>query len=410
MQNIVKFWSHSRKQIVFCCIDLTDSACDNWAREITKNQSDYTISNIYNKGYEVFQGKNEDNLLNFASEYYDYAVVYASGTEFINGDCCFQEFEKECNENFFIKGHILDRKEAYYELHHQCYLINLKIYRKLGKPIVGTQILGDCHQQPVPNRSKENIHDNYTPLLVSPGDETEEFSHKCHGWNIISCSLKNGYSIRAFKDSIRNNKFYLYSESEKDFYKQVKRIFFKHHYCLADHVHTRNTEWQNQSLSDIVQVVSPASGEWYLPNLSLDEKVKIILYDYNKNSIEYWREAAKKLPNIEYQFVKVNLLLDANELLDCIDKSLEDRTLINLSNIFCYEGTCDFYNLKYRNKAETEMLIKLKNKVPNAYINFAARASAGFVRPQTLIKKCKDIEINDIDNFVKPTWHNNDWL
>jgi len=173
MQNIVKFWSHSRKQIVFCCIDLTDSACDNWAREITKNQSDYTISNIYNKGYEVFQGKNEDNLLNFASEYYDYAVVYATGTEFINGDCCFQEFEKECNENFFIKGHILDRKEAYYELHHQCYLINLKIYRKLGKPIVGNQILGDCHQQPVPNRSKENIHNNYTPLLVSPGDETE---------------------------------------------------------------------------------------------------------------------------------------------------------------------------------------------------------------------------------------------
>ena len=411
MQNIVNFYQQTnQKNIVFCCVDITDNACDNWASEIIKNQSDYTISNIYNKGYKVIQGKNEDKLLHESCKHYDYGLVFATGTEFINGDTCFKEFEKECLEDFFIKGHILDRQDAYYELHHQCYLINLKIYKKLGKPKIGKQILGSRHTQTNPYRSNKNIHDDYTPIWIEPGSVQRTFQHKCHGWNIIKTALDNNYSLKAFDNNIRQNKFYLYPEYEKDFYKHLNQVAYKECYCENEHIHTQNTEWQNQKINDLVQIVSPASGEWYLSCISKSDKVKIILYDYNEKSLKYWQENVTKLPNVDYIFLKTNLLHDWNTLSSYIDQNNQQNTLINLSNIFCYEGTCNFNNLKLRICAENQIINKLKNTVPYSWLNFASRSAAGFMPPTNLIKRCIDTDVIEIENLVKPTWHNNDWL
>ena len=50
---------------------------------------------------------------------YDYAVVFTPDTEF-QGESFFKHLHKLIEQDFYIAGHILDRKDGYYELHEQC--------------------------------------------------------------------------------------------------------------------------------------------------------------------------------------------------------------------------------------------------------------------------------------------------
>ncbi len=110
-------------------------------KTLIKNQADSVLANVYNKGYKVLQWTDEDLLLNAAANTDSkYALVFSTGTEFINGSEFFNRIESIVEHDFFIAGHVLDRGDAYYELHHQCYLVNLEYYRKLGRPSVGQKI------------------------------------------------------------------------------------------------------------------------------------------------------------------------------------------------------------------------------------------------------------------------------
>lgn len=406
--TIVEFGNNRSKSMVFCMVDTTHTITDQWIKEIIKNQADYTISNLSLKGYTILQGTNEDHLLKTASEQFDYACVFSTGTEFTNGAVGMEELEKECNDNFFIKGHILDRGDAYYELHQQCYLINLKKYKDLNFPEIGQMALSDVHTQFAPVRSVDNIHDDYTPLWIGPGTEQKSYYHKCHGWNIISIALKNKFVIESFKNNVRENKRHLYPESPKDFYKQLEYVYFKERYCANEFVHTAHTEWSEKQYFNIRQVIAPASGEWYKDYLS-DQSSNIILYDYNFKSLEYWSKHVTQRANIGYNFVYCDLLIDVSTIDKYINKELENDTLINLSNIFCYEGTTTLTNLKYRLEKENQTINYFKNKLPEANIHFTARASSGFVESDHYTGVVKNIKTYKLSELKAPTWHVYDW-
>jgi hypothetical protein len=408
--NVIEFKVPDEKNLVFCMVDTFNTFKENWIKELIKNQSDYTISNLYSKKYTILQGLDEDDLIKYASKKYDYACVFSTGTEFINGDSFFKNIELECTDDFLIKGHILDRGDAYYELHHQCYLINLKNYRFLNFPLIGKQELATSHVQLDPIRSEENIHDAYTPFWIKQGSLYRNYNHKCHGWNIISKSLEY-FNIIAFNTEIRNNKKHLYPENTKDFYKQINYVYFKERYCNDTFVHTKNTEHINFCLENIKQIITPASGEWYINNINKETDLKVIIYDYNLNSLKYWKDNVSKLPNIDYQYIHCDLLNDPSNLFLEINKELENFTLINLSNIFCYEGTAVLSNTKYRIYKENQILNYLKEHFPNAYVFISVRASSGFIHHEELPIKIKDIPQYDIKDLKKPTWHQNeDWL
>lgn len=389
-------------------IDTTHYIVDPWIKEITKNQADYTISNLCVKDYTVFQGTDEDYIIKAASKDFDYACVFSTGTEFLNGSTCLVELEKECNDNFLIKGHILDRGDAYYELHQQCYLINLKEYRNLNYPIIGNQLLGEKHDQFFPKRSEENLHDEYTPLWITAGDTLKTYYHKCHGWNIISIALKK-FSITAFTHSIRKNKKHLYPESSKDFYKNLSYVYFKERFCATEFVHTEHTETSNKFVPNLRQIVAPASGEWYKSMFDPKKECKVILYDYNLKSLEYWKNNVKPFPNVSYEFIHWDLMGNFYDITPHLDLTLEKHTLINLSNIFCYEGTSTLANTRFRLEKENELLRHLKNKLPEAWINFSARTNTGFINETVLIQKLKDISIYKIQDFKAPTWRISEW-
>ena len=117
----------SLSDIAFCIVDRTEYAATDFIKEIVKNQADYTLSNIVGKGHRVYQGFNENSLLHHAiSNGHHHAVVLTTGTEFINGSDFFDEVKKVARTDVALAGHSLDRKVAYYEVHHQCYFILLK--------------------------------------------------------------------------------------------------------------------------------------------------------------------------------------------------------------------------------------------------------------------------------------------
>ena len=364
--NILEFNPVRKTDIAFCFVDNTRSY-QSGIREFMKNQADGTLANVYAKKWTVYQWIDEDALLRHAcNKGHKWAVVFSTGTEFINGAAFFDAVQSMIKKDFFIAGHVLDRSDAYYELHHQCYLINLEKYKELGYPIVGEQELGSKHIQYIPERSDNNIHDDYTPLTVTYGNYTrEEYRHKCHGWNILSIAFDNNETVLIFDETMRSNKKHFYPESPKDFYKNLSWAYYRLNYCHTTFVHTSNTETIDLPIRQYKQIVTPASGVWFTDYLAPGGKV--VMYDYNKASLDYWQ-----IQYPEYKFVQCDLLGESN-LLDYIDTSIPD-TFINLSNIFNYEGTVFFYSLAYRKYKETDLVNRIKSVLSSATINFSLRS------------------------------------
>ena len=389
--NVIEY-RRGLKSIAYCIIDNTADYKDGYTVELMKNISDYTISNLYGEGYDVFVSLNEDAVLSHVANLgYQQAVVFSTGTEFINGANFFKEIEKICESDFFIYGHILDRQEAYYELHHQCYLINLEKYNILGQPLVGFQELGSHHTQITPIRTIENLHDDYTPLSISSGSSQSVYKHKMHGHNLISKGLIQGYQIVAFSEHVRQYKKYYYPENPTEFLNQISWAYARYNYCMTEFVHTSHTEIFN--INDTYdQLVITASGVELLKYLNPDATV--IMYDYNQKSLDYYRDIIH-WKNIE--FVKIDLMGISN--FDRLIKFPEKKTLVNISNIFCYEGTAMFCSLKYRLHMENMLLSKL----PSTWnVLISQRSCDGFTNLHN--------NVIPINKLKTPTWHmNGDW-
>jgi hypothetical protein len=327
---------------------------------------------------------------------YEYAVVFSTGTEFINGSHFFNEIERLVNTDFYIYGHILDRGEAYYELHHQCYLINLKRYKELGCPEIGQSILGDKHQQKMPERSMENIHDTYTPIWIKSGNNNNTYYHKMHGWNIISKILNAGGIINSFDDNIRNNKKHYYPEVQSQFLKHISWAYSRYNYCANEFVHTASTENTTPPDIEYEQIITPASGAWFVNYIKKDRPVTVVYYDYNQQSLDYWKKNAPIIENVTYKFVKIDLLGVNNpaELILNVNK----KTLINFSNIFCYEGTAMFCSLEYRLQKQREIVALIPKDWTIIYSMFSTHGFTNDTKSDKLIE------------LIKPTWHvGGDW-
>jgi hypothetical protein len=367
--NILEFNPGWKTDIAFCFVDNIRTYQSD-IREFMKNQADGTLANIYNKGWTVYQWIDEDALLRHASDNgHKWAVVFSTGTEFINGTAFFDAILELTKQEFFVAGHVLDRKDAYYELHHQCYVVNLEKYKEYGYPEVGQQELGAVHTQEMPMRSEQNFHDDYTPVVVVCGFDKKQYNHKCHGWNILSKAFEID-QVQVFGQDIRNNKRHFYPESPSDFYKQLSWAYHRVNYCQTEFIHTSNTETIHLPIKQYDQLVTPASGVWY--GSYLTDNATVIIYDYNQKSLDYWKEHVPAIQNVNYQFVLCDLLGQDN-LADYIQPIA--NTLVNLSNIFNYEGTNFFYSLKYRKYKEAELLTAIENVCPTAEIYFSLEAN-----------------------------------
>jgi len=470
--NVIEFKSRN-EEIVFCMVDYTHTITDDWTREVIKNLSDFVLSNIVGKGYTVLQGVNEEALLTRAvSDNYKHAVVLSTGTEFINGSAFFEALEHAVKLDYFIQGHIPDRGEGYYQLHEQCYIINIEMYRDIGSPIIGKSSYYDYHEQVVPLRSEENIHDDYTPVWIAPGTETRVYAHKWHGWNIISEALEKNLPILVFQEDIRNNKKFYYPDYIPAFRKAQEYLYGKQVVSSQALFYPFNTETPAYfNNGNINQLVVQASGlNWidYLTQNGYTSETTVNFVDNNLFALECMQEIVKwdgrdyptfiknyinercKFLNIDIQQRIaipissleehwINFLQKNTQWLDLwkdiknkvtfkfthadlvLNRSLpveawlsnKSNTVIHLSNIFNYDPTAPFVSVRTRVENENFLISKIAEFLPSACIVFSQRASDNFVDLPLRnhhIASASEMQLIKTNELQCPTWHmNGDW-
>lgn len=415
--------------IVYIFLDRIGQCQTKWTAEIVRNMSDYVLSKIISHGFNVIQGIDEDAMLREAAKEYTHAVVLSTGTEFINGDEFFHEVEKEVysDRNIFIYGHIPDRDDGYYELHEQCYIINLETYKELGCPVVGKFAYYSPHTQIEPRRSEENIHDDYTPIWVSGGDTPKQYKHKWHGWNILSVAFANNKHVRPFPERFRNNKRYYYPNYEPAFVNACTYLYGKNQVAAQTLFYPYNTEVLAEVVckGPIRQLVIQASGLQFVDYLMLhgyNENTVVRFVDYNLFALEcmyaithhwdgehymdfvnghinsrYGFVKASQRPNwitltgfeqkvspavwndirskVKFEFAHEDLVLnkglDVSSWLDNVP-----NTVVHLSHIFNYDPTAPFVPLRHRVCNEQLLLDKIKKHAPDAYIAMIGRAQS----------------------------------
>lgn len=428
--------------IVYIFLDRIHTCQTPWTAELMKNLSDYVLSNILDKGFNVIQGLDEDAMLREAAKDYTHAVVLTTGTEFINGDEFFHEVEKEVysGKDFFIIGHIPDRDDGYYELHDQCYIINLNTYKELGEPTVGEFTYYSEHTQVEPRRSDENIHDDYTPIWVTSGDTERTYKHKWHGWNILSVAFAHNKHVKVIMERFRNNKVYYYPNYEPAFIPKSSYLYGKNQVAAQTMFYPHNTEEivPVDFKGPIRQLVIQASGlNWvdYLITYGYTKDTVVRFVDYNlfalecmkeitdnwdgtdysifvKNYIKSraaflgkdgsgWLAAQGKLydpdipewtlikETVKFEFRHEDLVLNTGLDVGAWVDNTPD-TIIHLSHIFNYEPVAPFVTLKHRVYNERLLLSKITKHVPTATI----------------------VMINNLNDqmLVRPTWRmNGDW-
>ena len=355
-------------------------------RQIVINRADYTISNLTGIGYDVFEDTSVDKLLLHTSKFYDYAVVISAGTEFINGNAFFDNHPKQ----YELIAHILDGGDAYYGLHPQCFSINLTTFADLGCPKFGREQPFSNHTQIDPVRSHNSIHDDYLPTWAVQGNVERQFKHKLPGWNLVSVFLNNHKTIEIYDEDTRNGKFYLYTKGETTSY-----VYQKYNYCLTTHVHTAATgdaaNYPRPYTTPIHTLVAPANK--HAAKLRSPTAYKIY-YDYNPEALESAGSGFLCDP-----------INNPEEFVAKLPKEYPEGLVIDMSNIFCYEGTAMMYSLYYRVQQENLLINLLKDSLPTATIIFDQRAAEG-IKPWRLeYGLVESLEITDFESLDLPSWH-----
>lgn len=394
-----------RNDLCVCIVDDTDQY-KPWMRELVKNTADYTITNVTGFGYDVYVGRNEYQLLQQVTGLYKKAVVISAGTEFING----RSFFDNLPDDFFILGHILDMGDSYYGLHYQCYVINLEMYSKLGCPDPGDNEMLSQHTQTIPNRSNENIHDDYTPLWIKKGNRKTVYKNKFHGWRIISAGLEANLEICAFDATLRNSKHYLYRDVDTSDW-----IYKRYNYCLANHVFEHGTgdiSFPRPYDCKITHLIHPAAGMIWLDKLNVhgyDSSTKVTFFDYNEAALDLMYERTKKI-SLNFDFVHLDVIAEPEKIKNLINDVEYDPLglVIHMSNIFAYEGTASLMPLTYRVAQENKLIKTVQELAPNCVLEFDQRAAEGFVPWKAESGLAKDLQLTDLSTVALPSWHTYD--
>jgi hypothetical protein len=468
---VMRFRVDKKQPIVYCILDITANCQSTEAVSVCNNLSDFLINRFDLHGYDIFIGKDEDELLQSVSDDYTHAVMISAGTSLGLSDRLFDAVEDQCKEDFFIAGHILDRgdhsyykKNACFELHQQFYIINLAQYKEIGCPSVGKEEWVE-YQQIAPIRSKECLYgDPEIPVWMTKGTELRTYSVKLHGWNILNTALENDKKLLTLNQRIRDSKKYLYYEHDHVFLRHLADIK-QHQFFGMNFFAGWNSDRLREDLpfdGPVEQYASVGIGFNWIKNLEtvgFTADTKVIFTDINYNCLMFMKKMVEEWDGIDYdefywthkpmlpnnpphipptykdqvkvQWLKFLTTIDDWDALWHKVKSLtydyilidytasynfdwlesDKKTLLNLSDLYNHGPFVAATSLKYRISAENNLLQKLKNKDPNITLLITSRAADGFWKSKIdqRIDRVSNFSYTDITDLKIPSWHMTDW-
>lgn len=469
----MKYFGEGKRNIVYCVLDVLDN-CDNlMAKDISINTIDYIIRGLVVRNYDVFVGKNEQELLTQVvhENKYTHAVVISTGTYLRTSEKLFEAVEEICKEDFFVAGHVLNRGDFYLELHQQFYIMNLADYKGFGCPAIeqGAWFVDDYHEEYEPKISMFKDGGDEVIESMTIGTEKKTYKSKLHGWNILKLALENNKKTIDVGNKIRLSKNYLYHEHEHVFINQYTKVFH-----LQLFAHNVVAPWNSDKVYNAIpfdgpveQYITLGTGLNWIRNLTIigyTENTKIFFTDINHNCLRFMKELIETWDGVDYnkfyhsfeQFFpngvpeyvfsglssvaefeefkkffndwpstweKIRKLTFDYKLIDYMseyDLSWIDsnkKTLINFSDMFNHSPLIHFQSVKFRVGAENRLLDKLAKINPNIVAMITTRAATGFTEfndtwsPEagSFIGKVTDFKLTNIEDLKKLPWHEQDW-
>lgn len=157
-------------------------------------------------------------LLKLLDEGIEWVVINNLGHG-INQPSCFLDMIEECkNINVPLMGHIMFKPNSYPHIDDQCFILNLNVWKSIGFPDLEPEYKNLKEILPVPVRSEENFHDDYTPHWISSSAENEiyELEYYPFGIKLVYNLLKHGYTVINFNKNFRELKWNLYARYEQE--------------------------------------------------------------------------------------------------------------------------------------------------------------------------------------------------
>ena len=416
--NILK-----EKKIAIGWLDITSKIKDTTALSLTKNITEYWVQENSNYDLKTCCFDNVDSILDWTNNYdINYLIVLATGNTLSYKNNLFRELCKflDKNKDCVLFGHILDKKEKYYELHHQCFIVDISWWKTNGKPNFGSED-NIPWKTLEPIRSLENWHDDYTPHWIEPGNEIKNYTGKRQGWHLINHALRTTGKICSFDEIIRESKYYLYPEVENEFHNKNYIVLDS----LQSYVHyIANTESPPPKINaEVNGVICTASGITPLLcsySASLKPHSKVTVFDYSPvalviqkkiitsnfnfrnfkksfydiikdeevlnllradSNIEKMQDIINALlsegledfiervwPTLKFNYKVVNML-NIHDFKRVLLSHKNEPTLIHLTNILHYQNTSWIYGAKHRYRIEKEILdLFLKHGKDKYYI------------------------------------------
>ncbi len=468
MDYIVK----KEKNIAYCILDNIDKLQSTTAQEVSRNLTDFLLSAIMIRNYDIFIDDNTDKLLKRVSSdsFYTHAVFVIAGTHMGLSERLFEAVEDKCQDHFTIAGHILDRSKfnGYYEIHDQFFIANMSEYRRLGSPDMGQITWHEEHVKTEPIRSTEVVNDDdEIPVWIKQGTIEKTYKHKMHGWSFIEHGLKNDAVFCDVGDAIRGSKKYFYFEYDHVFYRHMTELF---NYSLI--CNTVVAPWNSDSLPkhlpdnlNVDHYVTTGTGLNWVHNLlrlGYHDQTKVTFMDisyavlsfmklmveewdgvdypsfymkqlkfvpdtfgYDLNRIqhqveEWWKQFESDFGNFRDTWNEIKKLKFDYKILDLFANNEYkfivpgEVTFVNVSDAFNHVPYMPLASVKFRVSRENNLIVTLRELDENIILHIPTRVGHFYKLDLSqdelvTLEKAKNFNLWDINEFHAPPWQKANW-
>jgi hypothetical protein len=295
--NIVaryKEWStdvtNYKKWRVLICILVSEKDYSEENASIVKGLFEYEVCRLLTEStFKMCFYRNIEKAIKECSKRddFDFLIISKLGHDYRDFFYLLTEY---LNENIGLMGHILDRKERYYELHDQHIVINRALLAKLNEvPFYKNE---NANKELIYiERSEENFHDDYTPISVCAGEGQIRVKDIANGGLWIHEALSAGLDIVPFNEELRREKRFFYP-NEKLITCEALRIEETGRYdpffpiSLEKAIITREFIGP---LENLIAVCSSLRPFLLLKEYGYSHETKIYLIDFSKISLEIMR-------------------------------------------------------------------------------------------------------------------------
>ena len=296
------------------------------------------------------------------------ALFVKSGTMFTDWSLWTQLIDKYPHSGLI--AHIIWTPGEHAYLDDQCWFMNLDSFNINDfKP---TTLV-----HPAPERSDQNLHDDYTPLWIKPGNNTVKYTATQFGQGLIASQLKRNCAVVNWNNTARDLKFFLYNDTlDLSKFQEYKNI-------------AENQLWVFNNEPIVVvnkpRLVSPGSGLSWISNIINLTTTEIQIVDISRVQLNFCRQLWNTWNGIDYGTFVWNFI-EQNKL---VHYELDNPNLSPLERL----------KLKSRSK-----FIQYVNNTFNSLVTADFPQQWQLAQKTKLINFCNDnlvnwVLANDIDGY-----------